>query len=65
MSLLIGVVTFPGSLDDRDAARALRLAGGEPVALWHDDDDIRGVEDAGFRCPLTLVQRQLFAAENA
>jgi len=31
----IGVVTFPGSLDDVDAARAVRLAGGEPVALWH------------------------------
>ena len=44
MSLRIGVVTFPGSLDDRDAARAVRLAGGEPVALWHGDDDIRGVE---------------------
>ena len=44
MSLRIGVVTFPGSLDDRDAARAVRLAGGEPVALWHGDDDIRGVD---------------------
>jgi phosphoribosylformylglycinamidine synthase I len=33
----IGVVTFPGSLDDVDAARAVRLAGGEPVALWHRD----------------------------
>ena len=44
MNLRIGVVTFPGSLDDRDAARAVRLAGGEPVALWHGDDDIRGVE---------------------
>ncbi|MGM7669744.1 phosphoribosylformylglycinamidine synthase subunit PurQ [Microbacterium sp. A93] len=31
----IGVVTFPGTLDDRDAARAVRLAGGEAVALWH------------------------------
>ena len=31
----IGVVTFPGSLDDRDAQRAVRLAGAEPVALWH------------------------------
>ena len=44
MSLRIGVVTFPGSLDDRDAARAVRLAGGEPVALWHGDDDIKGVD---------------------
>ena len=37
----IGVVTFPGSLDDRDAARAVRIAGGEPVALWHGDDTIK------------------------
>lgn len=35
----IGVVTFPGTLDDRDAARAVRLAGGEPVALWHAEAD--------------------------
>jgi phosphoribosylformylglycinamidine synthase subunit PurQ / glutaminase len=40
----IGVVTFPGSLDDRDAARAIRLAGGEPVALWHADEDIKKVD---------------------
>ena len=33
----IGVVTFPGSLDDRDAQRAVREAGGEAVALWHGD----------------------------
>jgi phosphoribosylformylglycinamidine synthase I len=40
----IGVVTFPGSLDDRDAARAIRLAGGEAVALWHADEDIKKVD---------------------
>jgi phosphoribosylformylglycinamidine synthase subunit PurQ / glutaminase len=40
----IGVVTFPGSLDDGDAARAVRLAGGEAVALWHGDADLRGVD---------------------
>jgi len=40
----IGVVTFPGSLDDRDAMRAIRLAGGEPVALWHGNHDLDGVE---------------------
>ncbi len=40
----IGVVTFPGSLDDRDAARAIRLAGGEAVALWHGDHDLAGVD---------------------
>ena len=44
MSARIGVVTFPGSLDDRDAARAVRLAGGEPVSLWHGDADLRGVD---------------------
>ncbi|QCB92619.1 phosphoribosylformylglycinamidine synthase subunit PurQ [Cellulomonas shaoxiangyii] len=40
----IGVVTFPGTLDDRDAARAVRLAGGEPVALWHADADLKDVD---------------------
>jgi phosphoribosylformylglycinamidine synthase len=40
----IGVVTFPGSLDDVDAARAVRAAGGEPVALWHGDADLHGVD---------------------
>jgi phosphoribosylformylglycinamidine synthase I len=40
----IGVVTFPGSLDDRDAARAVRIAGGEAVALWHGDEDLHGVD---------------------
>jgi phosphoribosylformylglycinamidine synthase len=40
----IGVVTFPGSLDDRDAARAVRIAGGEPVALWHGDSDLYQVD---------------------
>jgi phosphoribosylformylglycinamidine synthase len=40
----IGVVTFPGSLDDRDAQRAIRLAGAEPVALWHGTHDLQGVD---------------------
>ncbi|MFD0484305.1 phosphoribosylformylglycinamidine synthase subunit PurQ [Kineococcus sp. GCM10028916] len=40
----IGVVTFPGSLDDGDARRAVRLAGGEAVALWHADADLHGVD---------------------
>ncbi|MGV8895119.1 MAG: phosphoribosylformylglycinamidine synthase subunit PurQ [Rhodoglobus sp.] len=40
----IGVITFPGSLDDRDAQRAIRLAGAEPVALWHGDHDLHGVD---------------------
>ena len=40
----IGVVTFPGSLDDRDAQRAVREAGGEAVALWHGDSSIQNVD---------------------
>src|SRR4051794_39141339 len=40
----IGIITFPGSLDDVDAARAVRLAGGEPVALWHADHDLKDVD---------------------
>jgi len=40
----VGVVTFPGSLDNRDAARAIRLAGAEAVELWHGDADLRGVD---------------------
>ena len=44
MTARIGVVTFPGSLDDRDAQRAIRLAGAEPVALWHKDKDLKQVD---------------------
>ena len=40
----VGVVTFPGSLDDRDALRAIRLAGAKPVALWHGEHDLQGVD---------------------
>jgi phosphoribosylformylglycinamidine synthase I len=40
----IGVITFPGTLDDVDAARAVRYAGAEPVALWHADHDLKGVD---------------------
>ena len=40
----VGVVTFPGTLDDRDAARAVALAGAEPVRLWHGDADLHGVD---------------------
>jgi len=40
----IGVVTFPGSLDDADAARAIRIAGATPVALWHGDADLHNVD---------------------
>jgi len=44
VSARIGVITFPGTLDDVDAARAVRYAGGEPVGLWHRDEDLRGVD---------------------
>ncbi len=44
MSVIIGVVTFPGSLDDRDAARAVARSGGTPVRLWHGDSDLHGVD---------------------
>jgi len=40
----IGVITFPGSLDERDAQRAIRLAGATPVALWHGDHDLQNVD---------------------
>jgi phosphoribosylformylglycinamidine synthase len=40
----VGVITFPGSLDERDAQRAVKLAGGTPVALWHGAHDLEGVE---------------------
>ncbi|MGO1545456.1 MAG: phosphoribosylformylglycinamidine synthase subunit PurQ [Gulosibacter sp.] len=40
----VGVITFPGSLDDRDAQRAVEIAGGEAVALWHADRDLQGVD---------------------
>ena len=40
----IGVITYPGSLDDRDAQRAIKLAGGTPVPLWHASDDLKSVD---------------------
>jgi len=40
----VGVVVFPGSCDDRDALRAVELLGAEPVALWHGDADLHGVD---------------------
>jgi phosphoribosylformylglycinamidine synthase len=44
VSARIGVITFPGSLDDRDALRAVELMGGEGVPLWHADADLHGVD---------------------
>lgn len=40
----VGVVTFPGTLDDRDAARAVRYAGGDAISLWHGDTDLQDVD---------------------
>ncbi len=40
----VGVVTFPGSLDDRDALRAVAFMGGEGVPIWHADADLHGVD---------------------
>jgi len=75
----IGVVTFPGSLDDRDAQRAVRIAGAEAVALWHADRDLQGVDavvlPGGFsygdylRCGAIAAQapimREIIDAANA
>lgn len=44
MSPRIGVITFPGTLDDDDAARAVRYSGAEAVSLWHADADLKGVD---------------------
>jgi phosphoribosylformylglycinamidine synthase I len=44
MTPRVGVITFPGSLDDKDADRAVRLAGGESVALWHADANLHSVD---------------------
>jgi phosphoribosylformylglycinamidine synthase subunit PurQ / glutaminase len=44
MTARVGIVTFPGSLDDRDAARAVARAGGEPVSLWHADSSLAGID---------------------
>jgi phosphoribosylformylglycinamidine synthase len=44
MTPRVGVITFPGSRDDKDAARAVRLAGGESVSLWHADANLHSVD---------------------
>jgi phosphoribosylformylglycinamidine synthase len=44
MSTVIGVVTFPGSLDDRDAVRAVSRSGATAVRLWHADSALHGVD---------------------
>lgn len=44
MSPKVGVITFPGSLDDQDAIRAVRISGAQPVPLWHKDASLHGVD---------------------
>ena len=44
MTARIGIITFPGTLDDVDAARAARRVGAEAVNLWHADADLKGVD---------------------
>ena len=44
MTARVGVVTFPGSLDDQDAVRAVSIAGGDAVSLWHGDASLHGVD---------------------
>lgn len=44
MTARVGVVTFPGSLDDQDAVRAVTIAGGEAVSLWHGDANLHNVD---------------------
>lgn len=44
MTVRIGVITFPGTLDDVDAARAVRRVGGDAVSLWHADADLKDVD---------------------
>ena len=44
MTPRVGVITFPGSLDDKDAARAVRLVGGKSISLWHAEADLHGVD---------------------
>jgi phosphoribosylformylglycinamidine synthase len=44
----VGVVTFPGSLDDRDALNAVGFLGAEPVSIWHGDEDVHAVDAVIF-----------------
>ena len=43
-AIRIGIITFPGTLDDRDAARAVTLAGGTAVGLWHNEANLQSVD---------------------
>ena len=44
MTARVGVITFPGSLDDTDAKRAIEIAGGQAVSIWHSDDSLYSVD---------------------
>jgi phosphoribosylformylglycinamidine synthase I len=44
MTPRIGVITFPGSLDDTDAKRAVEIAGGDAISLWHADNSLHSVD---------------------
>ncbi|GAA2012855.1 phosphoribosylformylglycinamidine synthase subunit PurQ [Brevibacterium samyangense] len=43
-NIRVGVVTFPGTLDDRDAMRAVKLSGATAVNLWHADSGLSDVD---------------------
>ena len=44
MAPRIAVLVFPGSNDDRDAARALSLLGAEAVPVWHGEGELPDVQ---------------------
>mgnify|MGYP001544711560 CR=1 FL=1 len=44
MTARVGIITFPGTLDDVDAARAARRVGAEAVNLWHADAYLKSVD---------------------
>lgn len=44
MTTRVGIITFPGTLDDRDAATAVALGGAEAVPLWHKDTNLNDVD---------------------
>jgi len=58
----VGVITFPGTLDDRDASRAIRLAGGTPVPLWHDEANLGAI--AAKAAVMSKVVEAAQASEN-
>jgi phosphoribosylformylglycinamidine synthase I len=40
----VGVLVFPGSNDDRDAAWALQALGAEPVLVWHGEPELPALD---------------------